>query len=349
MTVIKKDGTKEDFNEQKIITACNKAASRAMVKLTDQDYVMICSEVLDKLIEAGLDEAPIYEMHNVVESVLEEHFPKVAKSYRDYRNYKQDFVHMLDNVFREGQSIKYIGDKNNANTDSSLVATQRSLIYNALNKELYQRFFMTVDELQACRDGYIYCHDMSARLDTFHCCLARVGNIMNDGFEMGNMWYNEPKTLDTAFDVIGDIIMSTASQQYGGYTIFEVDKILSKYAQKSYNKYYAECINLFADTKCDDPLKKADDYAMKKIQRDFEQGFQGWEYKLNSVCSSRGDYPFITMTIGLATDKFGKMAAKTMLKVHQEGQGKDGFKRPVLFPKIVFLFDKNLHGKGCVP
>ena len=172
---------------------------------------------------------------------------------------------------------------------------------------------------------------------------------MNDGFEMGNMWYNEPKTLDTAFDVIGDIIMSTASQQYGGYTIFEVDKILSKYAQKSYNKYYAECINLFADTKCDDPLKKADDYAMKKIQRDFEQGFQGWEYKLNSVCSSRGDYPFITMTIGLATDKFGKMAAKTMLKVHQEGQGKDGFKRPVLFPKIVFLFDKNLHGKGCVP
>lgn len=41
---------------------------------------------------------------------------------------------------------------------------------------------------------------------------------------------------------------------------------------------------------------------MKKIQRDFEQGWQGIEYKLNTVGSSRGDYPFITMTIGLATN-----------------------------------------------
>ena len=90
----------------------------------------------------------------------------------------------------------------------------------------------------------------------------------------------------------------------------------------------------------------AEEWVMKKIQRDFEQGWQGIEYKLNTVGSSRGDYPFVTMTIGLATDKFGKMAAITLLNVHKEGQGKKGFKRPVLFPKIVFLYDKNLHGEG---
>lgn len=68
--------------------------------------------------------------------------------------------------------------------------------------------------------------------------------------------------------------------------------------------------------------------------------------KLNSVGSSRGDYPFVTMTTGLATSKFGKMASITLLNVHSEGQGKKGFKRPVLFPKIVFLYDKELHGDG---
>lgn len=52
------------------------------------------------------------------------------------------------------------------------------------------------------------------------------------------------------------------------------------------------------------------------------------------------------MTLGLATSKFGKMAAISLLKVHSEGQGKKGFKRPVLFPKIVFLYDKDLHGDG---
>ena len=92
--------------------------------------------------------------------------------------------------------------------------------------------------------------------------------------------------------------------------------------------------------------EKACKYATEKVQRDFEQGWQGIEMKLNSVGSSRGDYPFVTMTIGLATSTFGKMAAISLLKVHSEGQGKKGFKRPVLFPKIVFLYDKNLHGDG---
>ena len=38
---------------------------------------------------------------------------------------------------------------------------------------------------------------------------------MTGGFEMGNMWYNEPKSIDTACDVLGDIIMMSASMQYG--------------------------------------------------------------------------------------------------------------------------------------
>ena len=43
----------------------------------------------------------------------------------------------------------YIGDKENSNADSALVSTKRSLIFNQLNKQLYQKFFMTVEELQA--------------------------------------------------------------------------------------------------------------------------------------------------------------------------------------------------------
>lgn len=178
----------------------------------------------------------------------------------------------------------------------------------------------------------------------------RVGQIMQGGFEMGNVWYNEPNSLDTAFDVMGDIILSTAAQQYGGFTVPEVDKILSLYAEKSYKKYYEEYLTIADNIEYEQPVEihsdKAYEYASKKVQRDFEQGWQGIEYKLNTVGSSRGDYPFVTMTIGLATDRFGKMAAITLLNVHKEGQGKKGFKRPVLFPKIVFLYDKNLHGDG---
>ena len=352
MQIIKKDGTLEEYSDQKIIDACNKAARRAMITLTNDDYKLICSEVWERLIENELEDTDIYDMHNIVESVLEDFFPKVAKMYKEYRNYKKDFIHMMDKVYAESQSIRYIGDKSNANTDSALVATKRSLIYNSLSSELYKKFFLTHNEKQAMKDGYIYIHDRSARLDTMNCCLSRIGTIMKDGFEMGNIWYNEPGTLDTAFDVMGDIILSTAAQQYGGYTVPEVDKILAQYAEKSYEKYKQEYFNITdefineMDLSQNHLLYKADEYATKKVQRDFEQGWQGIEYKLNTVGSSRGDYPFVTMTIGLATDKFGKMAAISLLNVHAEGQGKKGFKRPVLFPKIVFLYDKDLHGDG---
>lgn len=349
--VIKKDGTIEPYNEQKIIDACNKAARRAMYELSDNDYAQILNDVLAKIDESYDEDTDIeiYDMHNIVESVLEEDLPTVAKMYKEYRNYKKDFVHMMDKVYERSQSIRYIGDKSNANTDSALVATKRSLIYNELSGELYKKFFLTHDEKQAAKDGYIYIHDRSARLDTFNCDLFRVGEVMNGGFEMGNIWYNEPNYLDTAFDVMGDIILSTAAQQYGGFTVPEVDKILEPYAEKSYEKYINEYVNIanrnsnsLTSIYSYDAIK----YATDKVQRDFEQGWQGIEMKLNSVGSSRGDYPFVTMTLGLATSKFGKMASISLLKVHSEGQGKNGFKRPVLFPKIVFLYDKNLHGNG---
>ena len=221
--VIKKDGTREDFNVQKVVAAVGKSAERAMIRFSDGEIQFICRFVEEKAESMDTSQIPIAQMHNIVEGALEQVNPAVAKSYRDYRNYKQDFVQMLDDVYKKSQSIMYIGDKENSNTDSALVSTKRSLIFNELNKSLYQKFFMTVEELQACREGYIYIHDMSARRDTMNCCLFDVQSVLSGGFEMGNLWYNEPKTLDVAFDVIGDIVLSAASQQYGGFTVPNVE------------------------------------------------------------------------------------------------------------------------------
>lgn len=215
--IIKKDGTKESFSKAKIINACRKAAERALDPLTDMDYEQICSDVLAYIEENYVENAElsVSNMHAIVENVLMNSHPKSGAAYRQYRNYKVDFVHMMDDVYQKSQSIKYIGDVSNANTDSTMVSTQRSLIYGQLNKNLYQKFFLNQEELQAVNDGYIYIHDMKDRLDTLNCCIFDMANVIRGGFEMGNVWYNEPKTLDVAFDVISDVVMSAASQQYG--------------------------------------------------------------------------------------------------------------------------------------
>ena len=83
--------------------------------------------------------------------------------------------------------------------------------------------------------------------------------------------------------------------------------------------------------------ERAEQYAMDKVRRDFEQGWQGIEYKLNTVGSSRGDYLFVTVTLGLGTGLFEKMASISLLNVHRTGQGRPGNKNRCFFPKIVFL------------
>ncbi len=355
--VIKKDGTFVDFNENKIIIAIRKSAERVSIKLTEEDEKHVVKTVLDYIYGTVKWNSDLYkiclkDIHLYVESALDKINKDVAESYRNYRNYKVDFVQMMDEVYQKAQSIMYLGDKENSNTDSALVTTKRSLVYNELNKELYNKFFLNVEERQACRDGYIYIHDKAARRDTMNCCLFDAEAVMTGGFEMGNMFYAEPKSIDTACDVLGDIIMMSASMQYGGWST-RVDTLLAKYCEKSYIKYKREYISEIMawytpseNNECD--LEAcSNDYAYKKTIKDLEQGVQGLEYKLNSVASSRGDYPFTTFALGLDDSFWGQEVSKAFLRIRKGGQGKEGFKRPVLFPKLVFLYDEKLHDTDC--
>lgn len=123
MKVIKKDGTLEDYDFNKIKLATTKSAERVLVKLTDKDFARI-REIVESYTK---DVNDIKDIHNIVEKALDEVNPAVAKSYRDYRNYKQDFYKIMDEVYNKVQAIDFIGDRSNANTDSTLVSTKRCL------------------------------------------------------------------------------------------------------------------------------------------------------------------------------------------------------------------------------
>ena len=346
--VLKKNGSEQPFNSEKIKNAIRKSAERVCVTLSEKEEKKIV-DLVKKQLQYNETAVPVSTIHNMVEVALDNVNSNVAKSYREYRDSKSQFSAMLDKVYSKKLSLNFIGDRSNANSDSALVTTQK--------------------EERAMSDGYIYVHDRGSRLDTINCCVYDMENLIKGGFFMGNLDYQEPKTLDVAFDLIGDVTLNAASSQYGGFTIPQVDKLFAPYAAKSYNLYLNEYLSIInatdkifcdklngwkvADTVSKDELeivneigRKADEYATNKVRRDFEQGFQSWEMKFNSVASSRGDYPFTAITFGLGTGKFETMCSSICMKVRKEGQGKPGFKHPVLFPKLSFFYDENLHGEG---
>lgn len=346
--IVKKNGNLEDYSFIKIKEAVNKSAQRVLVKLTNEDF-----NNLQNIVEAELSKFKnninVSDIHLIVENALDKVNPVVAKAYRDYRNYKIDYHEMLERVIDTANKLQDVADHSNANADSELVSTKRTLIYKALSKEMYRKFFLNEEELQAIDDGYIYIHDLGDRSTTMNCCLFDMGKVLQNDFDMEGMHYNEPTSISSAINVLCDVMQMAGGAQYGGFTVPEIDTVLEPYVEKSYKKYIDEykelAYDLVAEYKPEEILLKADDYAINKIKRDLEQGFQSLEYNLNTVASSRGDFIFTTLTFGLDDRPLAKLISETILKVRQNGQGKEGFKKPAIFPKLVFLYDKELHSK----
>ena len=87
LSVIKKDGSIEKFDTNKIITAISKSAARVIVDISNYDFSKMIDMILDKIYDLEMTEIPIAKMHQFVECALDSYEPAVAKSYREYRYY----------------------------------------------------------------------------------------------------------------------------------------------------------------------------------------------------------------------------------------------------------------------
>lgn len=354
LKIRKKNGTMEKYDADKILTAVNKSAARAREDghLTEEEAVTLITLIESDLVKKVEDKfVPTNTMHLLIERYLDKVAPDVGKAYTNYHSFRMGQAESWEHIM--GQCTTLIGNdrddetmtqKNqNANADSTLSSTQKCFFADYTAEQYYEKFFLTKEERQIAKDGYLYWHDKNGRIVyPLNCCLWRMGYVLEHGFMMNGIWYNKPQSLDVAFDVLGDLTLMAASQQYGGFTIPRIDTVLAPYAEKSFNDYKKKYMDLGV------PEDRAEKAAEADIIHEMESGFQGLEYKFNTVASSRGDYPFTTVTFGLDTTRFGKMAAKICLATRRKGQGAKGKKKPVLFPKLVFLYDENLHGEGKV-
>ena len=213
MQVIKKDGRIENYDFQKIKKAVTKSAARLEIELTPEQWLLLENQVKHNL--SNKEQITVAEMHSIVERTLNEVIPAVGQAYSDYRNYKKDYANMMTSVLNSADELNYKIDRSNANTTAALISTQRSLIFTALSKEIYKKLFLSKDELKIIHDGYIYIHDLGSRAQTYNCCLFDMGAVLQGGFEWEHIGYNEPKDVRTAGNLISDITLNCAAQQYG--------------------------------------------------------------------------------------------------------------------------------------
>lgn len=215
MNVTKKDNTQEPWDANKIKVAIRKASERCKCPITDLSIerviLWVLSEIKDK------DSVSVSELHSLVIHYLAfENFPEISKAYQEYRDYKNTYAKSFEKVRDEADNVLLLGDRENANFDSSLVSTKGSLIKGYLTKELYRQFYLSKEEKELTKRGDIYIHDMRDMLmGSVNCCLFDIGNVLKGGFSMSNVDYTEPTSVLSALQVIGDITLVATAQQFG--------------------------------------------------------------------------------------------------------------------------------------
>lgn len=343
--VIKRDGSRAEFEIQRIINAIKKAASA--VNIQDE---MFCHQigqlVCDNIFAHYQKEIDISHIQEIVENhLMASKYPQVARAYIEYRHERDLAREKRSNLTKEIEGL--IGQSNvellneNANKDSKVIPTQRDLLAGIVAKHYAKRYILPKDVVDSHEKGEIHYHDLDYApfFPMFNCMLVDLKGMLTKGFKMGNADIEPPKSIGTATAVTAQIIAQVASHIYGGTTINRIDEVLAPYVQLSYEKH----LKTAALWQIPDP--KA--YADSLIQKECFDAFQSLEYEVNTLHTANGQTPFVTFGFGLGISWQERLIQKAILQNRIRGLGKN-HKTPV-FPKLVFTIKKGVNQNSGDP
>ena len=338
----KRDGRIVDFDATKISTAITKAAE-SVAKLSPRDVLTIdhlTDTVTAKIRDRYHDDVEIAEIQTVVEQTLiaAEKYDW-AEAYTQYRlkrdlarKQKQDVNY---NVARLVNRDKRVVNEN-ANKDSRVFSTQRDLTAGAVAKAIGLKMLPPAVANAHLR-GDIHWHDLDYTpfMAETNCCLIDFDYMLNHGFSIGNAEVEPAHSIQVAVTQMTQIIANVASSQYGGCSSDRTDQVLAPFAEKNYQKHLRE----FGDVIDDPTTLKA--LAVKQTKKDIYDALQTLEYQVNTLYSTQGQTPFVTVGFGLGTSWIEREIQKDILKIRILGLGKE--RRTAIFPKLVFTLKRGLN------
>lgn len=341
LNVIKRDLTTEPFDARKIVEAARKAleASGADTVRAFHAAHFIADEIVSELESYAQheEEITVPEIHTMVENTLMRYgYLDAARAYIEYRktrdNNREAGGKLLADVngFLDQSCDEFT--KENANKPTKHVHTHRDLLAGILSKHLAVTQILPEHIAKAHTDGFIHVHDLDYIISPLtNCCLVNYPDMLEHGFTIGNATIGTPNSINVAATVLSQISAAVSGGQYGGQTYSHIDHYLVPYVEKTHNKNLSFC------KKHGLPESVADEMT----EKDVYDSMQCFLYQINTLTSTNGQTPFLTISLGLDTSKFGRMITKNYLMVHKGGIGEDHI-TPV-FPKVLFFLEEGVN------
>ena len=342
LQVIKRNGKKVDFDKDKIVIAIEKAMQSSSGVYIEGQALEIANEI-EKL--AGEKDLPlsIYDIEGeVYYRLIQNENPATARAYESYKSVQQfkreqnttddDILGLLNETNED------LMDEN-SNKNAVIASTQRDLIAGEVSKDIAKRKMIPGDLVEAHESGAIHIHDMDYFIQPiFNCCLVNMKDMLDNGTVVNGKMIETPKSFQVACNVMTQIIAQIASNQYGGQSINI--SCLGKYLRRSYEKNLSLALDTLGD------IELAEKMANQMTKKDLESGIQTIQYQINTLMTSNGQAPFVTLFMWLEDDDQYvdevAMIIEEILKQRIQGIKNDaGVYVTPAFPKLIYVLDEN--------
>ncbi|ARN69130.1 anaerobic ribonucleoside-triphosphate reductase [Vibrio parahaemolyticus] len=344
--VTKRDGNIVPFNLCRIVNAVIKAFQATKEVAPDEmndKAEIIANEVFEVITNSDSTNLHINEIQKLVEKILSRHFPETAIAYMDYRHERDIERDKNTALYKDIVGLTTMTNNDilneNANKDGKVIPTQRDLLAGIISKHYAKNHMLPRDIVLAHELGEIHYHDLdySPFFPMFNCMIVDLENMLTNGFRMGNAEIETPKSIHTATAVTAQIVAQVASHTYGGTTLNRLDEILAPYVTCSYQKN----IEIAREWNIDDVTG----FARNRTEKEVYDAFQSLEYEINTLFSSNGQTPFLSVNFGLGLSWESRLIQKAILLNRIKGLGKS--KKTAVFPKLLFTIRNGVnHKKG---
>ena len=341
LSIIKRDGSKAEFDKLKIENAILKAMKYGSGVL-EEDIAKDIAEEIEKIYLQGSPSPTVSKVEELVYKELIDHKQELtAKAYEGYRAV-QSFKREVNTT---DDSILGLLDKSNedvlnenSNKNGQLASTQRDLMAGEVSKDIARRKLIPVHIVQAHDEGVLHYHDMDYAIQPIHnCMLINLEDMLTNGTVINNKLVESPKSFATACTVTTQIIAQIASGQYGGNSI--TIKHIAPFLRVSYNKYFEKYKEKYS-------LEMAHELAEDRMLEELKSGIQTIRYQLSTLHTSNGQSPF--STIYLEIEEGGEFEREEALiceeMILQRLEGMKNYRGQEIgeeFPKLVYLLDEH--------
>lgn len=349
MKVKKKSGKTQNYSIEKIKVAILKASEEVEQEMPFYMLDRIASKVEESIYQLNKNTISTSEISEIVEDALmSSSYRDIARSYIENR-YKDDLIHEVNTTDKSIIDLlagdnKYWNTEN-SNKDSQLTTTLRDYIAGITSTDIARRVILDKKLVKAHDDGIIHIHDMDYIVTPRNnCCLINLEDMLDNGTVVNGIAIESPHRILTAMTIATQIIVAVSSSQYGGVTVSMTH--LAPYVKKSYDRYYKKYKDWGFDK------DKAKEYAEIDTKREVKDAVQTFNYQVNSMSSTNGQAPFISVNLDISeTDKYKKELAliiEEFLKQRIEGmKNKQGVPITIAFPKLLYvLSEENITEKS---